>query len=58
LLPRLLLLLLVAAVAWAAFHREQFNLARLDDWLDSLCLWVLVGYIIAFAWRPLPLFLA
>ena len=37
LLPRLaLLLLLAAAVGWAAFHRDQINLTTLDAWLSSL----------------------
>ena len=48
LLPRLaLLLLLVAAAAWAAFHRDQINLATLDAWLGSLGLWAPVGYVVA-----------
>jgi uncharacterized membrane protein YdjX (TVP38/TMEM64 family)/rhodanese-related sulfurtransferase len=49
-LPRLvLLLLLVAAVAWAAFHRDQINLATLDAWLASLGLWAPVGYVALYA---------
>jgi uncharacterized membrane protein YdjX (TVP38/TMEM64 family)/rhodanese-related sulfurtransferase len=50
LLPRLtLLLLLVAAVGWFAFHRDQINLAMLDAWLGSLGLWAPVGYVILYA---------
>jgi uncharacterized membrane protein YdjX (TVP38/TMEM64 family)/rhodanese-related sulfurtransferase len=46
LLPRLtLLLLLVAAVGWAAFHRDQINLATLDAWLSSLGVWAPVGFV-------------
>lgn len=49
LLPRLvLLLLLVAAVGWAAFHRDQINLATLDAWLSSLGLWAPVGYVLLY----------
>ena len=50
LLPRLtLLLLLVAAVGWAAFHRDQINLATLDAWLGSLGLWAPVGFVALYA---------
>jgi len=50
LLPRLaLLLLLAAAVAWVALHRDQFNLATLDAWLGSLGLWAPVGYVALYA---------
>jgi uncharacterized membrane protein YdjX (TVP38/TMEM64 family)/rhodanese-related sulfurtransferase len=50
LLPRLvLLLLLAAAVGWAALHRDQFNLAALDAWLGSLGLWAPVGYLVLYA---------
>jgi hypothetical protein len=36
-LPRVVLaLLLVAAIAWVAVHREQINLETLDSWLASL----------------------
>jgi uncharacterized membrane protein YdjX (TVP38/TMEM64 family)/rhodanese-related sulfurtransferase len=50
LLPRLaLLLLLVAAVGWAALHREQINLATLDAWLSSLGVWAPVGYVVLYA---------
>jgi uncharacterized membrane protein YdjX (TVP38/TMEM64 family)/rhodanese-related sulfurtransferase len=49
-LPRLALaLLLVAAVAWAAVHREQINLETLDSWLPSLGSWAPIGYVIIFA---------
>ena len=50
LLPRLaLLLLLVAAVGWAAFHRDQINLTTLDAWLSSLGLWAPVGFVALYA---------
>ena len=50
LLPRLaLLLLLVAAGAWAAFHRDKFDLATLDAWLVPLGLWAPVGYVVLYA---------
>jgi uncharacterized membrane protein YdjX (TVP38/TMEM64 family)/rhodanese-related sulfurtransferase len=50
LLPRLaLLLLLVAAVGWAALHRDRIDLATLDAWLGSLGLWAPVGYIVLYA---------
>ena len=49
-LPRLALaLLLVAAVAWAAVHRDQINLATLDAWLGSLGPWAPIGYVILYA---------
>lgn len=49
-LPRLaLLLLVIAAVGWAALHRDQFNLATLDAWLGSLGLWAPVGYVALYA---------
>jgi uncharacterized membrane protein YdjX (TVP38/TMEM64 family)/rhodanese-related sulfurtransferase len=48
--PRLALaLVVVAAVAWAAVHRDQINLARLDAWLDSLGPWAPIGYVILYA---------
>jgi uncharacterized membrane protein YdjX (TVP38/TMEM64 family)/rhodanese-related sulfurtransferase len=50
LLPRLALaLLLIAAAGWAAFHREQINLAALDAWLGSLGAWAPIGHIILYA---------
>jgi uncharacterized membrane protein YdjX (TVP38/TMEM64 family)/rhodanese-related sulfurtransferase len=50
LLPRLaLLLLLVATIGWAAFHRDHINLATLDAWLGSLGLWAPVGHILLYA---------
>ncbi len=50
LLPRLaLLLLLVAAVGLAAFHRDQINLTTLDAWLSSLGLWAPVGFVALYA---------
>ena len=50
LLPRLaLLLLLVAAVGWAAFHRDQINLTTLDAWLRSLGLWAPIGFVALYA---------
>lgn len=50
LLPRLaLVLLLIAVVAWAAFHRDKFDLATLDSWLSSLGLWAPVGYVVLYA---------
>jgi uncharacterized membrane protein YdjX (TVP38/TMEM64 family)/rhodanese-related sulfurtransferase len=50
LLPRLvLLLLLTAAAGWAAWHRDQFNLATLDAWLGALGLWAPVGYVVLYA---------
>ena len=49
-LPRLALaLVVVAAVAWAAVHRDQINLATLDAWLDSLGPWAPIGYVILYA---------
>ena len=49
-LPRLVLaLLLVAAIAWVAVHREQINLETLDSWLASLGSWAPIGYMIIFA---------
>ena len=49
-LPRLVLaLLLVAAIAWVAVHREQINLETLDSWLASLGSWAPIGYMIMFA---------
>ncbi len=49
-LPRpALLLLLAAAVGWAALHRDRINLATLDAWLGSLGLWAPVGYVALFA---------
>jgi uncharacterized membrane protein YdjX (TVP38/TMEM64 family)/rhodanese-related sulfurtransferase len=49
-LPRLALaLLLVAAAAWVAVHRDQINLATLDAWLGSLGLWVPIGYVVLYA---------
>jgi uncharacterized membrane protein YdjX (TVP38/TMEM64 family)/rhodanese-related sulfurtransferase len=49
-LPRLTLaLLIVAAVAWAAVHREQINLETLDSWLVSLGSWAPIGYVIFYA---------
>ena len=49
-LPRLVLaLLLVAAAAWAAVHRDQINLATLDAWLGSLGPWAPIGYVILYA---------
>jgi uncharacterized membrane protein YdjX (TVP38/TMEM64 family) len=49
-LPRLVLaLLLVAAVAWAAIHREQINLETLDSWLASLSSWAPIAYMIIYA---------
>jgi uncharacterized membrane protein YdjX (TVP38/TMEM64 family)/rhodanese-related sulfurtransferase len=49
-LPRLALaLLLVAAAAWATFHRDQLNLATLDAWLGALGLWAPVAYVILYA---------
>jgi uncharacterized membrane protein YdjX (TVP38/TMEM64 family)/rhodanese-related sulfurtransferase len=50
LLPRLsLALLLVAAAAWAAVHREQINLATIDTWLGSLGAWAPAGYVVLYA---------
>jgi uncharacterized membrane protein YdjX (TVP38/TMEM64 family) len=49
-LPRLALaLVIVAAVAWAAVHREQINLETLDSWLASLGSWAPIGYVIFYA---------
>jgi uncharacterized membrane protein YdjX (TVP38/TMEM64 family)/rhodanese-related sulfurtransferase len=41
--------LLVAAVGWATFHRDQINPETLDAWLNSLGLWAPVGYIALYA---------
>src|SRR5712692_250155 len=50
LLPRVALaLLLVAAAAWAAVHRDHINLATLDAWLGSLGLWAPVVYVVFYA---------
>src|SRR5262249_37532732 len=50
LLPRLALaLLLVAAVALAAVHREEINPAMLDAWLAALGLWAPIGYVVLYA---------
>jgi uncharacterized membrane protein YdjX (TVP38/TMEM64 family)/rhodanese-related sulfurtransferase len=50
LLPRLsLVLLLVAAAAWAAVHREEINLATIDAWLGSLGAWAPAGYVVLYA---------
>lgn len=50
LLPRLsLALLLVAAAAWAAVHREQINLATIDAWLGALGVWAPAGYVVLYA---------
>jgi uncharacterized membrane protein YdjX (TVP38/TMEM64 family)/rhodanese-related sulfurtransferase len=50
LLPRLsLALLLVAAAAWAAVHREQINLEAIDAWLGSLGAWAPAGYVALYA---------
>jgi uncharacterized membrane protein YdjX (TVP38/TMEM64 family)/rhodanese-related sulfurtransferase len=49
-LPRLVLaLLLVAAVAWAAVHRDQINLETLDSWLALFGSWAPIGYMIIYA---------
>ena len=49
-LPRVVLaLLLVAAIAWVAVHREQINLETLDSWLASLGPWAPIGYVMIFA---------
>ncbi len=48
--PRLALaLLLAAAAAWAAVHREQINLTALDTWLGSLGMWAPIGYVTIYA---------
>jgi len=44
-----LVLLLAAAAAWAALHRDQIDLATLDAWLASFGPWAPVGYIALFA---------
>lgn len=50
LLPRLaLLLLLIAAAAWAISHRDQINIAALDGWLRWLGLWAPLGYMAFYA---------
>jgi uncharacterized membrane protein YdjX (TVP38/TMEM64 family)/rhodanese-related sulfurtransferase len=50
LLPRLALaLLLVAAVALAAVHREEINPAMLDAWLGALGPWAPIGYVVVYA---------
>lgn len=49
-LPRLaLVLLLLAAAAWAAVHRDQIDLAALDAWLDALGPWAPIGYVVLYA---------
>lgn len=48
--PRLALaLLLIAAVGWAAIHRDQINLATLDARVGALGLWAPVAYVIFYA---------
>jgi uncharacterized membrane protein YdjX (TVP38/TMEM64 family) len=50
LLPRFaLLLLLVAAVGWAAFYRDQINRTTLDAWLGSLGVRAPVGFVALYA---------
>jgi uncharacterized membrane protein YdjX (TVP38/TMEM64 family)/rhodanese-related sulfurtransferase len=50
LLPRLALaLLLAAAAAWAAVHRDQINLTTLDASLGSLGAWAPIGYVVVYA---------
>src|SRR5215468_6158165 len=50
LLPRLaLLLLLIAAVGWAALHRDRIDLATLDASLGSLGAWMPIGYVALYA---------
>jgi uncharacterized membrane protein YdjX (TVP38/TMEM64 family) len=49
-LPRLALtLLLVAAAAWAAVHRDKIDLATVDAWLGSLGPWAPIGYVVLYA---------
>ena len=49
-LPRLALaLLLVAAAALAAVHRDEINPAMLDAWLGALGLWAPIGYVVVYA---------
>ena len=49
-LPRLALaLMLIAAAALAAVHRDKINPAMLDAWLGSLGPWAPVGYIVLYA---------
>src|SRR5262249_25788013 len=48
--PRLaLVLLLVAAAALAAFHRDEINPAMLDAWLGALGPWAPIGYVVVYA---------
>jgi uncharacterized membrane protein YdjX (TVP38/TMEM64 family)/rhodanese-related sulfurtransferase len=42
-------LLLVAAAAWAAVHRDQIDPATLDARLGSLGLWAPIGYMVLYA---------
>jgi uncharacterized membrane protein YdjX (TVP38/TMEM64 family)/rhodanese-related sulfurtransferase len=50
LLPRLaILLVLAAAVGWAAFQRDRIDLATLDAWLGSLGPWAPAGYVVLYA---------
>jgi uncharacterized membrane protein YdjX (TVP38/TMEM64 family)/rhodanese-related sulfurtransferase len=50
LLPRIVLvMLLLAAAGWAAFHREQINPAALDTWLGALGAWAPIGYVVLYA---------
>ena len=50
LLPRFaLLLLLVAAVGWAASHHRQLDLATLDARLGALGPWAPAGYVVLYA---------
>ncbi|HEY3148193.1 MAG TPA: hypothetical protein VGJ75_17685, partial [Dongiaceae bacterium] len=49
-LPRFALaLLLIAAAALAAVHRDKINPAMLDAWLGSLGPWAPVGYVVLYA---------
>jgi uncharacterized membrane protein YdjX (TVP38/TMEM64 family)/rhodanese-related sulfurtransferase len=44
-----LLLAVLAPALWAAFHRDQINLATLNAWVDWLGVWAPLGYVALFA---------
>jgi uncharacterized membrane protein YdjX (TVP38/TMEM64 family) len=49
-IPRVLLALLIAASAvWVAVNRHEINVAALNDWIDQLGSWSLIGYVAVYA---------
>jgi uncharacterized membrane protein YdjX (TVP38/TMEM64 family) len=48
--PRLALaVLLIAAAAWAAVHRNEINTATIDAWITSASPWAPIAHIVLFA---------